>query len=100
MIDSNAAGKNPIDILALNLLHAGFPVRINNGGNVAVKITGWWKDVPLDVAECEHDRELLRNGYMVTAAGDRYLYMLDVVEGVYKAQNRVQDVAKTHGGIA
>lgn len=96
----NAAEKNPIDVLALNLLHAGFPVRRNASGNIAVKITGWWKDVPLDIAECQHDRKLIRDGMMLTAAGDRYLYMLDVVEGVYKAQNRVQDVAKTHGGIA
>ncbi len=98
MIDSNAAGKNPIDILALNLLHAGFPVRINTFGNIAVKITGWWKDVPADLAECQHDRVLLERGYMETAVGARYAYMLGVVEGVYKAQERIKDVVKTHGG--
>lgn len=94
----NAADKT--DVMVLNLFHAGFPVRRNAAGNVAVKITGWWKDIPQDIAECQHDRELIRDGLMLTAAGDRYLYMLDVVEGVYKAQNRIQDVAKTHGGIA
>lgn len=98
MIDSNAAGKNPIDILALNLLHAGFPVRINTFGNIAVKITGWWKDVPADLTECHHDRELIRDGLMLTAAGDRYLYMLDVVEGVYKAQERVKTAFEVAGG--
>ena len=45
MIYSTAA-KEPMDIMALNLLHAGFPVRINTFGNIAVKITGWWKDIP------------------------------------------------------
>lgn len=98
MIDSNAAGKNPIDILALNLLHAGFVVRINNSGNIAVKVTGWWKDVPQDIAECQHDRTLLQRGLMVTAAGDRYVYMLDVVEAVYKAQERVQTAFEVAGG--
>lgn len=97
MIYSTAA-KEPIDIMALNLLHAGFPVRINTFGNIAVKITGWWKDIPADLAECQHDRELIRDGLMLTAAGDRYLYMLDVVESVYKAQERIKDVIKTHGG--
>lgn len=95
---TNAADKT--DVMVLNLFHAGFPVRRNVAGNIAVKITGWWKDIPLDIAECEHDRELIRKGFMLTAAGDRYIYMLDVVEGVYKAQERVQDVAKTHVGIA
>ena len=86
------------DVMVLNLFHAGFPVRRNAAGNIAVKITGWWKDIPQDIAECQHDRELIRDGIMLTAAGDRYLYMLDVVEGVYKAQERLTDVVKTHGG--
>lgn len=97
MIHSTAA-KEPIDIMALNLLHAGFPVRINTFGNIAVKITGWWKNIPADLAECQHDRELIRDGLMLTAAGDRYLYMLDVVEGVYKAQERVKTAFEVAGG--
>lgn len=82
----NAADRT--DVMVLNLFHTGFPVRRNAAGNVAVKITGWWKDIPQDIVECQHDRELIRDGLMLTAAGDRYLYMLDVVEGVYKAQER------------
>ena len=97
MIHSTAA-KEPVDIMALSLLHAGFPVRINTFGNIAVKITGWWKDIPQDIAECQHDRELIRRGYAETAAGDRYLYMLDVVEGVYKAQERPTTAFELAGG--
>ena len=92
----NAADKT--DIMVLNLFHAGFPVRRNATGNIAVKITGWWKDIPQDIAECQHDRELIRNGLMLTAAGDRYLYMLDVVEGVYKAQERPTTAFELAGG--
>lgn len=92
----NAADKT--DVMVLNLYHAGFPVRRNAAGNVAVKITGWWKDIPQDIAECQHDRELIRDGLMFTAAGDRYLYMLDVVEGVYKAQERLQTAFEVAGG--
>lgn len=97
MIYSTAA-KEPMDIMALNLLHARFPVRINTFGNIAVKITGWWKDIPADLAECQHDRELIHDGLMLTAAGDRYLYMLDVVEGVYKAQERPTTAFELAGG--
>ena len=93
----NAADKT--DIMVLNLFHAGFPVRRNATGNIAVKITGWWKDIPQDIAECQHDRELIRDGLMLTAAGDRYLYMLDVVEGVYKAQERPTTAFELAGGI-
>ena len=92
----NAADKT--DVMVLNLFHAGFPVRRNAAGNIAVKITGWWKDIPLDIAECQHDREMINSGLMLTAAGDRYIYMLDVVEAVYKAQERPSDVIHTHGG--
>lgn len=92
----NAADRT--DVMVLNLFHAGFPVRRNAAGNVAVKITGWWKDIPQDIAECQHDRELIRDGLMLTAAGDRYLYMLDVVEGVYKAQERVKTAFELAGG--
>lgn len=86
------------DVMVLNLFHAGFPVRRNATGNIAVKITGWWKDIPQDIAECQHDRELIRDGLMLTAAGDRYLYMLDVVEGVYKAQERPKTAFEVAGG--
>ncbi len=92
----NAADNT--DVMVLNLFHAGFPVRRNASGNIAVKITGWWKDIPQDIAECQHDRELIRDGLMLTAAGDRYLYMLDVVEGVYKAQERVKTAFEVAGG--
>ena len=92
----NAADKT--DVMVLNLFHAGFPVRRNAAGNVAVKITGWWKDIPQDIAECQHDRELIRDGLMLTAAGDRYSYMLDVVEGVYKAQERPKTAFEVAGG--
>lgn len=92
----NAADKT--DVMVLNLFHAGFPVRRNASGNIAVKITGWWKDIPQDIAECQHDRELIRDGLMLTAAGDRYLYMLDVVEGVYKAQERPKTAFELAGG--
>lgn len=92
----NAADKT--DLMVLNLFHAGFPVRRNAAGNIAVKITGWWKDIPQDIAECQHDRELIRDGLMLTAAGDRYLYMLDVVEGVYKAQERPTTAFELAGG--
>lgn len=92
----NAADKT--DIMVLNLFHAGFPVRMNAAGNIAVKITGWWKDIPQDIAECQHDRALIRDGLMLTAAGDRYLYMLDVVEGVYKAQERPTTAFELAGG--
>lgn len=92
----NAADNT--DVMVLNLFHAGFPVRRNAAGNIAVKITGWWKDIPQDIAECQHDRELIRDGLMLTAAGDRYLYMLDVVEGVYKAQERVKTAFEVAGG--
>ena len=92
----NAADKT--DIMVLNLFHAGFPVRRNASGNIAVKITGWWKDIPQDIAECKHDRKLIRDGLMLTAAGDRYLYMLDVVEGVYKAQERPTTAFELAGG--
>ena len=92
----NAADNT--DVMVLNLFHAGFPVRRNAAGNVAVKITGWWKDIPQDIAECQHDRELIRDGLMLTAAGDRYLYMLDVVEGVYKAQERPTTAFELAGG--
>lgn len=92
----NAADKT--DVMVLNLFHAGFPVRRNATGNIAVKITGWWKDIPQDIAECAHDRELIRDGLMLTAAGDRYLYMLDVVEGVYKAQERPTTAFELAGG--
>lgn len=92
----NAADNT--DIMVLNLFHAGFPVRRNASGNIAVKITGWWKDIPQDIAECQHDRELIRDGLMLTAAGDRYLYMLDVVEGVYKAQERPKTAFEVAGG--
>ena len=97
MIHSTAA-KEPVDIMALSLLHAGFPVRINTFGNIAVKITGWWKDIPQDIAECQHDRMLLERGYMETAVGARYSYMLDVVEGVYKAQERPTTAFELAGG--
>ena len=97
MIHSTAA-KEPMDIMALSLLHAGFPVRINTFGNIAVKITGWWKDIPQDIAECQHDRMLLERGYMETAVGARYAYMLDVVEGVYKAQERPTTAFELAGG--
>ena len=97
MIHSTAA-KEPVDIMALNLLHAGFPVRINTFGKIAVKITGWWKDIPQDIAECQHDRVLLERGYMETAVGARYSYMLDVVEGVYKAQERPTTAFELAGG--
>ena len=97
MIHSTAA-KEPVDIMALSLLHAGFPVRINTFGNIAVKITGWWKDIPQDIAECQHDRMLLERGYMETAVGARYAYMLDVVEGVYKAQERPTTAFELAGG--
>ena len=96
MIYNAAADKT--DVMVLNLFHAGFPVRRNAAGNVAVKITGWWKDIPQDIAECQHDRELIRDGLMLTAAGDRYLYMLDVVEGVYKAQERPTTAFELAGG--
>lgn len=92
----NAADNT--DVMVLNLFHAGFPVRRNAAGNIAVKITGWWKDIPQDIAECQHDRELIRDGLMLTAAGDRYLYMLGVVEGVYKAQERVKTAFEVAGG--
>lgn len=92
----NAADKN--DIMVLNLFHAGFPVRRNASGNIAVKITGWWKDIPQDIAECQHDRMLLERGYMETAVGARYSYMLDVVEGVYKAQERPTTAFELAGG--
>ena len=92
----NAADNT--DVMVLNLFHAGFPIRRNAAGNIAVKITGWWKDIPQDIAECQHDRELIRDGLMLTAAGDRYLYMLDVVEGVYKAQERVKTAFEVAGG--
>ena len=92
----NAADKT--DIMVLNLFHAGFPVRRNAAGNIAVKITGWWKDIPQDIAECQHDRELIRDGLMLTAAGDRYLYMLAIVEGVYKAQERPTTAFELAGG--
>ena len=92
----NAADNT--DVMVLNLFHAGFPVRRNAAGDIAVKITGWWKDIPQDIAECQHDRELIRDGLMLTAAGDRYLYMLDVVEGVYKAQERVKTAFEVAGG--
>ena len=92
----NAADKT--DVMVLNLFYAGFPVRRNASGNIAVKITGWWKDIPQDIAECQHDRELIRDGLMLTAAGDRYLYMLDVVEGVYKAQERPTTAFELAGG--
>lgn len=92
----NAADRT--DVMVLNLFHAGFPVRRNAAGNIAVKITGWWKDIPQDIAECQHDRELIRDGLMLTAAGDRYLYMLDVVEGVYKAQERPKTAFEVAGG--
>ena len=92
----NAADRT--DVMVLNLFHAGFPVRRNAAGNIAVKITGWWKDIPQDIAECQHDRELIRDGLMLTAAGDRYLYMLDVVEGVYKAQERPTTAFELAGG--
>lgn len=92
----NAADNT--DVMVLNLFHAGFPVRRNASGNIAVKITGWWKDIPQDIAECQHDRELIRDGLMLTAAGDRYLYMLDVVEGVYKAQERPKTAFEVAGG--
>lgn len=92
----NAADRT--DVMVLNLFHAGFPVRRNASGNIAVKITGWWKDIPQDIAECQHDRELIRDGLMLTAAGDRYLYMLDVVEGVYKAQERPKTAFEVAGG--
>ena len=92
----NAADNT--DVMVLNLFHAGFPVRRNAAGNIAVKITGWWKDIPQDLAECQHDRELIRDGLMLTAAGDRYLYMLGVVEGVYKAQERVKTAFEVAGG--
>lgn len=92
----NAADKT--DVMVLNLFHAGFPVRRNAAGNIAVKITGWWKDIPQDIAECQHDRKLIRDGLMLTAAGDRYLYMLDVVEGVYKAQERPTTAFELAGG--
>ena len=55
----NAADRT--DVMVLNLFHAGFPVRRNAAGNIAVKITGWWKDIPQDIAECQHDRELIRD---------------------------------------
>lgn len=97
MIHSTAA-KEPVDIMALNLLHAGFPVRINTFGKIAVKITGWWKDIPQDIAECQHDRMLLERGYMETAVGARYAHMLDVVEGVYKAQERPTTAFELAGG--
>ena len=96
MIYNAAADKT--DVMVLNLFHAGFPVRRNALGNIAVKITGWWKDIPADIAECQHDRELIRDGLMLTAAGDRYLYMLDVVEGVYKAQERPTTAFELAGG--
>lgn len=92
----NAADKT--DVMVLNLFHAGFPVRRNASGNIAVKITGWWKDIPQDIAECQHDRELIRGGLMLTAAGDRYSYMLEVVEGVYKAQERPKTAFEVAGG--
>lgn len=92
----NAADNT--DVMVLNLFHAGFPVRRNAAGNIAVKITGWWKDIPADLAECQHDHELIRDGLMLTAAGDRYLYMLGVVEGVYKAQERVKTAFEVSGG--
>ena len=92
----NAAEKT--DMMVLNLFHAGFPVRRNAFGNIAVKITGWWKDIPQDIAECQHDRKLIRDGLMFTAAGDRYIYMLDVVEGVYKAQERPMTAFELAGG--
>ena len=92
----NAADST--DVMVLNLFHAGFPVRMNATGNIAVKITGWWKDIPQDIAECQHDRELIRDGLMLTAAGDRYLYMLDVVEGVYRAQERPTTAFELAGG--
>lgn len=92
----NAADNT--DVMVLNLFHAGFPVIRNAAGNIAVKITGWWKDIPADLAECQHDRELIRDGLMLTAAGDRYLYMLDVVESVYKAQERVKTAFEVAGG--
>ena len=98
MIHSAAADKNPVDILALSLLHAGFTIRSNAAGTIDVKIVGWWKCVPEDLAECAHDRELIRRGYAETAAGDRYLYMLDVVEGVYKAQERPKTAFELAGG--
>ena len=56
------------------------------------------KRIPQDIAECQHDRELIRDGLMLTAAGDRYLYMLDVVEGVYKAQERPTTAFELAGG--
>lgn len=97
MIHSTVA-KEPMDIMALSLLHAGFTIRSNAAGTIDVKIVGWWKCVPQDLAECKHDRELIRRGYAETAAGDRYLYMLDVVEGVYKAQERPTTAFELAGG--
>ena len=38
MIHSTVA-KEPVDIMALSLLHAGFPVRINTFGNISFKRT-------------------------------------------------------------
>lgn len=92
----NAAGLTTNDAVALSLLHAGFTVRYNN--SLQTKVCNCWFTVPEDMDEVDFNREQILPLWENTAIGDRYAYMLTVVETYLKAQERPQDVIHTHGG--
>lgn len=93
----NAAGLTTLDAIALNLLHAGFPVRPDTI-YLQAQVCNNWFTVPDTLDEVAFNRDKIYPAWKGTAIGDRYLYMLDVVEAYLKAQERPQDVLYTHGG--
>ena len=92
-----AAGLIEKDVIAAKLLHAGFAVRYNGMG-LQAQVCNCWFTVPEDMDEVDFNRERLLPQWKNTAVGDRYAYMLTVVETYLKAQERHSDVIHTHGG--
>ncbi len=94
----NAAGLTTNDAIALRLLHAGFAVRPNTI-YLQAQVCSNWFTVPDTLDEVAFNRDKIYPAWKGTAIGDRYAYMLTVVETYLKAQERPSDVVHTHGGV-
>lgn len=89
------------DRIALNLLHAGYPVRIDRAGELQVQVLNLWKSIPLSSADIALERATA-----IKAAGspvgdnfiEGYNNALTIAEACCKAVERVRSVVGTHGG--
>ena len=89
------------DRIALNLLHAGYPIRIDTAGELQVQVLFCWKHIPDSSADIALEREALQKA-IGCAVGDAfaegYNNALTIAEACCKATERVRTVVQTHGG--